>query len=1363
VEFHVNGRRIAIDQPSFNLFELIAILREENALLASVTKRMGPYASSPNKAARIESATSHLLTMGKEAFDSHTPPSTEVEGEGEESSPNAPPSSKIRIDVGRGYRGAILYLNDLERDPQYRQWPSRMHDMIMAMQYGQPPTIRRNMLTVVMVVDPLTDGDGSGGGEKYIESVGMLIQLMQGGFPVRLGVLFASDDDIDACRLKLASESNTNSDTDDDDKTTTTTTTCDVAPAIPADGRATTHAAFKLFKDVHASYGGMMALHYLYRSLENLKMARESRTYNDIQTPFTLDDLIDSQNFIFEELQIPSQSTAAIRKILNTPDGDGDNVETYANAVKFATERRIKAPMAFVNGIYLPMASSTVDVVHGVIQEEMQYIISLVMGGIVTDAKPRSVYAHMLTGDNVYKALHPLLTDSTDNSSDDGDGDEGGGDTYKLLPYGDSNYIVEVKGGNPNGEGGASLLYELVVDLTSESGIDTVISFLTALSQYKLKAIAEDKQLENGTSSPTTALAIAYQVIPSNEQSARSALGSIMRHARFFNDAELFKILKTARGWDSDTMTMTTTIESLKQLFDVQSSQYATITELIKYDECTPTTTNNQGKCPFVPLLSSSDDGGNESLLLANGRVYKIPQGAVVQLDDIEILAALEQKSAHTIANTLFAGDKNNEDDDNCDEYKRGNTNDKDEDASDCDDYKRTSNYLVVARIAAFLGEQFASSEFESTVRADVITPVERIRREFGATATTGDDDGKNWFYYSWNGDKRDDDNVNRVAQPEVKITAILDPLSEATQRISPILRTIRDDLKLPLTVIIMPRLEIEEGSALPITSYYRFVAGSGSTTEDKAAVFEGLPTNQVLTIRMDVPEPWDVQQSYAVQDTDNLQCDTQSCGDDAYAMALRKNSGGDDDDDDDDDKVSSTKQDGRDLTKVDYQLNNLLFFGRCNDLTSGSPPNGLQLTLSDEVSSMKVDDTVPSSEAEVLPDGSILDTTVDTTTDRSQSDTLVMKTMGYFQLRANPGVWQLQIAKSSRGAEIFDMITQGGPAPTKKLKVSSKTLVMKSFVDRGKSLSVQRKPGFETAELFANDDTTTQEDEETVHVFSLATGHLYERFLKIMMISVTKRTSVKVKFWLFENFLSPSFKASAYAMAKKIGCELEFVTYKWPQWLRGQNEKQRIIWGYKILFLDVLFPLNLKKVIYVDADQVVRGDLKELWDLDLQGAPYGYTPFCQSREETLGYQFWRDGFWTNHLKGKPYHISALYVVDLERFRRELVGDKLRSLYQQLSSDPNNLSNLDQDLPNYAQYMVKIHSLPQDWLWCETWCSDETKATAKTIDLCNNPEHKEPKVSMAKRIISGDLFDESWIELDAEVDLYENEYLNSAV
>lgn len=188
-------------------------------------------------------------------------------------------------------------------------------------------------------------------------------------------------------------------------------------------------------------------------------------------------------------------------------------------------------------------------------------------------------------------------------------------------------------------------------------------------------------------------------------------------------------------------------------------------------------------------------------------------------------------------------------------------------------------------------------------------------------------------------------------------------------------------------------------------------------------------------------------------------------------------------------------------------------------------------------------------------------------------------------------------------------------------------------------------------------------DEDDVIHVFSLATGHMYERLLRIMMLSVTKRTSVRVKFWLFENYLSPTFKNSAEQMSKEYGFEVAYVTYKWPSWLTQQSEKQRIIWGYKILFLDVLFPIDVKRIIYVDADQVLRTDLKELWETDMEGKPYGYVPFCSSRNETLGFQFWRSGFWKDHLRGLPYHISALYLVDLENFRKHAVGDILRSTY----------------------------------------------------------------------------------------------------
>ena len=215
--------------------------------------------------------------------------------------------------------------------------------------------------------------------------------------------------------------------------------------------------------------------------------------------------------------------------------------------------------------------------------------------------------------------------------------------------------------------------------------------------------------------------------------------------------------------------------------------------------------------------------------------------------------------------------------------------------------------------------------------------------------------------------------------------------------------------------------------------------------------------------------------------------------------------------------------------------------------------------------------------------------------------------------------------------------------------------------------------------------------------------------------------------------------------MEEKYNIEIKFVQYKWPQWLRRQREKQRTMWGYKILFLDVLFPLNVDKIIFVDADQIVRTDMRELRDMDLEGNPYGYTPFCSDRTEMDGFRFWKGGYWERHLGNRAYHISALYVIDLIKFRQLAAGDRLRGQYQGLSADPNSLANLDQDLPNNMIHQVGIKSLPQEWLWCETWCSDKSKAKAKTIDLCNNPLTKEPKLEAAVRIVP------EWAGIDQEI------------
>jgi hypothetical protein len=91
---------------------------------------------------------------------------------------------------------------------------------------------------------------------------------------------------------------------------------------------------------------------------------------------------------------------------------------------------------------------------------------------------------------------------------------------------------------------------------------------------------------------------------------------------------------------------------------------------------------------------------------------------------------------------------------------------------------------------------------------------------------------------------------------------------------------------------------------------------------------------------------------------------------------------------------------------------------------------------------------------------------------------------------------------------------------------------------------------------------------------------------------------------------------------------------------------------------------------------------------------------------------------------GISYFLSGSKILHLEP------GSRVQIFIKVNMSPMLTCSTFTQDLPNYAQHSVPIFSLPQEWLWCESWCGNATKARAKTIDLCNNPMTKEPKLQV---------------------------------
>lgn len=133
----------------------------------------------------------------------------------------------------------------------------------------------------------------------------------------------------------------------------------------------------------------------------------------------------------------------------------------------------------------------------------------------------------------------------------------------------------------------------------------------------------------------------------------------------------------------------------------------------------------------------------------------------------------------------------------------------------------------------------------------------------------------------------------------------------------------------------------------------------------------------------------------------------------------------------------------------------------------------------------------------------------------------------------------------------------------------------------------------------------------------------------------------------------------------------------------------------YGRLLAPSLFP-RCGRLVYLDVDILLNGDVAELYDADLQGAPIGAVRDCAVME-SLG---------TGRLPGHLEYISGLgatsarlycntgvMVMDLHKMREQGTEDRLLRL---LESHPASFPYADQDIINIV-FHDRISPLPINW------------------------------------------------------------------
>lgn len=194
--FHVfvNGHPILrIERPSFNMFEFINIIRQEQELLSSLTSnvhlptfqayQMLHRFIMGGEKALLSSYNRNPQDDNLQSLHADDPSST---------SSSSSLLSTVRIDVGRGGSNAILYLNDIEQDTRYRSWSKSLQPLLFYGSYGPPTRVRRNLFTLLIVIDPLNSSTVS----SSLVLLDLAARLLQGNVPLRVGLVIIKESDL---------------------------------------------------------------------------------------------------------------------------------------------------------------------------------------------------------------------------------------------------------------------------------------------------------------------------------------------------------------------------------------------------------------------------------------------------------------------------------------------------------------------------------------------------------------------------------------------------------------------------------------------------------------------------------------------------------------------------------------------------------------------------------------------------------------------------------------------------------------------------------------------------------------------------------------------------------------------------------------------------------------------------------------------------------------------------------------------------------------------------------------------------------------------------------------------------------------
>jgi hypothetical protein len=586
----INGRSVHVERPSFNVFELIKLLKDEVEELERLERRLKPLFSSEDALVGLERIQDALI-QGDSFFTDNRIENDDMDEDDEDDedrsgSSDSKSKGQYRIDLATGDDGSVIYMNDLEKDRSYSQWTDSVNNMMMAMQYGMPPSVRRNLFTILVVVDPLEDDDDHANfGQALVH------QLAQQKFPVRLAIVVVSQTDIDDCNQfsrdgkPCPVSKDYWLDRDDlpnvDELKKIKLTTRDI------------HRLYAYMRQKFADRSDVLIPYQLYLGSSLRQNPPSNKDF------YSLYDLFTIHNQILLGLQIVSTGIPLEEIVESLQENEEDSKMSYGKAVLFAVDKGIKPGMSFINGRPLPTNEDDAEKLQKIFGEEQEVVFKMIMEKQITDSKPRNFYYKLVKGKkkDVFPRLHPLLTSSKSTTSFKDIAHDFGLDSL-MTPRSMVNVLPL--------DADAIFVFEAVLELDTSNGLGLALNFLKAMD-----VLPHNFGDIN--------IAAKYRIIPSTLNAAST---------------DLCKLLNSAGKLG---------FEKIKEILErLLSNPAASVDEYATFTDSSP--------CNDLPYLR--EELSSENFVTANGRVYDMEDSSL-SFTDIDLLTSMGLDSSKMVTAML--------------------------------------------------------------------------------------------------------------------------------------------------------------------------------------------------------------------------------------------------------------------------------------------------------------------------------------------------------------------------------------------------------------------------------------------------------------------------------------------------------------------------------------------------------------------------------------------------------------------------------------------------------------------------------------------------------------------------------------